>query len=632
MTFIWVALSVLLIFCPVLSHAEERHNKDGKAYFKAGLNFFNSERYPEAIESFAASLEKLLLIGDYSLLYMSKAYIKTGDLEKSNKCLEQLLSEYPQTPLKKTVRALLIKNTIETDREKAETLLEAYTRDYPDDEKMRFLLGEMMKDKDKARAKTIFRELYIRAGALDMKAYKEIEPVDVSVPDLIKRALNLINAGRYKEAESILRAVKLAKGSIHKKDLLETLALSLFRQKQYKEAGEVYLKASNFYEAGVAFSRAEEYEAFNRALAKVVSMKDERAGRLLISSAIAKRRGGNTKEALRLLSKVKTRYPSYKEQALWHTGWTYYLSGDYKKANDVFSELYKAYGDAKYLYWGTRIIENEGESVGHIYKELESKDGFYGILSGLRNGKDIEVIGISNINDFSAGHTETPALFERTDVLLEVGLKEEAVMELIHISKNVIAEEDLIAIAYKLKSIGEYRKAIGIASRLPEEARPDEILYPLAYYQTINEESSIYGINPVLILSVIREESRFDPEAYSQAGAIGIMQIMPETARRLGKGLEIKIRNTEHIYDVRVNIKLGLYYLSCLLKEFGSLPPALAAYNAGEHRVREWLKRRDYQSYDEFIEDIPYQETKEYIKRIMITYFKYKKVYGIIVQ
>ncbi|MBI4824202.1 MAG: transglycosylase SLT domain-containing protein [Nitrospirae bacterium] len=619
MTFFRIALFLLL---PAITTAD---GIDGRAYFKAGVDFFDSKKYPEAIESFSSSHEKLPIIGDYSLLYMSKAYIKTGDLEKSNKCLEQLLKEYPQTPLKKTARALLIKNTVEADREKAEALLEVYIRDYPNDEGMRFLLGELLKDKDKARAKEIFRELYIGAGSLDMKASREIEPEEVSVPELIKRGSNLIYAGRYKEAESMLKAIRLAKGSGHKKGFLETLALSLFRQKQYEEAGETYMEASNFYEAGVAFLRAEKYDAFDRALAKVVSMKDERAGGLLISSSIAKRREGNTEEALRLLSKVKATYPAHAEQALWHTGWTYYLSGDYKSAIGIFSELYKAYGDTKYLYWNARAIENEGGNPTHIYKGLESKDGFYSILSGLRNSKNLNASGDSNIQgDMSIGGVEDAVGFERPDILLEAGLKGEAVMELMHMSKNVISDKELIGIAYKINSMGEYRKAIGMVSILSKETKPDEILYPLAYWQSIKEQSSIYGIDPLLVLSLIREESRFDPEACSQAGAIGIMQIMPETARRLADKLGIKLKGTEHIYDVELNLKLGMYYLWRLLEEFGSATHAIAAYNAGEHRVRQWLGKQKYQSYDEFIEDIPYQETSQYIKRILTTYYIYK--------
>jgi len=105
------------------------------------------------------------------------------------------------------------------------------------------------------------------------------------------------------------------------------------------------------------------------------------------------------------------------------------------------------------------------------------------------------------------------------------------------------------------------------------------------------------------------------------------MQIMPHTARTLDRRLNLDISDDAAIYDVKTNVTIGGYYLNSLLKEFGSLPVALAAYNAGHDKVREWIKEGNYKSFDEFIEDIPYEETRTYVKRVLLTYATYMNLW-----
>jgi soluble lytic murein transglycosylase len=126
----------------------------------------------------------------------------------------------------------------------------------------------------------------------------------------------------------------------------------------------------------------------------------------------------------------------------------------------------------------------------------------------------------------------------------------------------------------------------------------------------------------------MREESTFDPNARSTAGAVGLMQLMPQTAFSLDGNLQLGITNSSQVCNINNNIHLGTYYLSILIKEFGSYTYALAAYNAGEEQVRKWTQKGNYKSIDEFIEDIPYSETRNYVKRVMTTFFEYKRFSG----
>ncbi|RPI34703.1 MAG: lytic transglycosylase domain-containing protein, partial [Nitrospiraceae bacterium] len=127
-------------------------------------------------------------------------------------------------------------------------------------------------------------------------------------------------------------------------------------------------------------------------------------------------------------------------------------------------------------------------------------------------------------------------------------------------------------------------------------------------------------------LSVMREESRFDCNAKSGAGAYGLMQLMPQTAYRLDRSLKLGINRPSQLTVARNNIHLGSFYLKSLFNEFHSLPHVLAAYNAGEQAVRTWQEQGNYRSVDEFIEDIPYAETRNYVKKVLTSYFQYKKL------
>ncbi len=100
---------------------------------------------------------------------------------------------------------------------------------------------------------------------------------------------------------------------------------------------------------------------------------------------------------------------------------------------------------------------------------------------------------------------------------------------------------------------------------------------------------------------------------------------MPSTAHKFDKHVKIALKNAGQLHDAKTNILIGSYYLKHLVKTFNSIPLAIAAYNAGEEAVREWLKKGSYTTVDEFIEDIPYDETRNYVKRVLTTYFEYMR-------
>ncbi|MEW6215063.1 MAG: transglycosylase SLT domain-containing protein, partial [Nitrospirota bacterium] len=401
-------------------------------------------------------------------------------------------------------------------------------------------------------------------------------------------------------------------------------------------------------------------KAFDSALHELLKIEDKRAGSILITVASDRRKNGKNEEAIRMYRDVIEKYPSETEDALWGIGWAYFLTGEYKKASDIFTKLYNNYNDTKYLYWKARSLEATGENALDIYHALMKKDGdFYSIMSYVRTKRPLERSstppfnsllskggyrgvkgdegGFSNetqkfpetTTNFIGGIPVGSKKIDRVEALFELGLSKEALLELIQISKTISLIEDLLYIGLKFQELGEYKHMASLATKIPYRERLNHLCYPLAYWDTVEALSKKYGVDPFLVLSIVREESMFDLKAMSAAGALGLMQVMPQIAYRLNSKLQLGISTAYQLYNYKDNIHLGTYYLSTLIKEFGSYTYAIAAYNAGEEAVKRWLQKGNYRSADEFIEDIPYSETKNYVKRVITSLFEYKRIYPI---
>ncbi len=151
-------------------------------------------------------------------------------------------------------------------------------------------------------------------------------------------------------------------------------------------------------------------------------------------------------------------------------------------------------------------------------------------------------------------------------------------------------------------------------------------LFPLKYLGEIRQFSEEMGVDKYLVVSLIKAESNFNPDAVSSAKAKGVMQLTDETAQFCAEKLGITL-NEGDIYKSEINIRLGVYYLKRMLELFGGDEDlAVAAYNAGEGRVREWLKDPTLSTDGESLQIIPYEETRKHVKKIAT----YKKVYKLL--
>lgn len=155
-----------------------------------------------------------------------------------------------------------------------------------------------------------------------------------------------------------------------------------------------------------------------------------------------------------------------------------------------------------------------------------------------------------------------------------------------------------------------------------------KIFYPYPHQKQILQSSNEYHVDPHLVLAIIRTESRFYSRANSHVGAKGLMQIMPETGTWIAGQMKIKDYNEEMLFDPEYNLRMGIWYLSYLEKNFqGNNVIMLAAYNAGENKVKRWLAEGLWTGMEKDIGQIPYQETRDYIEKVLFDYQVYKRVY-----
>lgn len=152
-------------------------------------------------------------------------------------------------------------------------------------------------------------------------------------------------------------------------------------------------------------------------------------------------------------------------------------------------------------------------------------------------------------------------------------------------------------------------------------------IYPKKYEQYVDKYAKEYDIDNLLIYSIIKVESNFNEKANSNAEAIGLMQLMENTAVEIYNKVEGQTITTEKLYYPEINIKIGTYYFYTLLNKYNNIGLALAAYNAGMGRVDSWIKDGTIKQDGSDLENIPFKETNLYVRKVLNIYEKYKKIY-----
>lgn len=274
--------------------------------------------------------------------------------------------------------------------------------------------------------------------------------------------------------------------------------------------------------------------------------------------------------------------------------------------------------DSAWQYWLARAKEQlDGkEAARSLYQELAKTRSYYGFLSSIRldqpislQHEDLKVESSHYHNVFS-----TPAI-KRFEELRHVGFDAIARVEWFR-AIDKMSLEDRHAAAKIAQKMGLHDMVIFTLAKSP--FRNDLILrFPLAHEPEILNHAKQRDIDPAWVFAIARQESGFHADAISHAGARGLMQLLPSTAKLVAKQYDIPYHSETDLHQPLTNIKLGTAYLKNLKeKTFDNLILATAAYNAGPGRIPRWLYE-DAMETDRWIENIPYKETREYVKNVM---------------
>lgn len=297
------------------------------------------------------------------------------------------------------------------------------------------------------------------------------------------------------------------------------------------------------------------------------------------------------------------------------------------------------------LYWlaqTERQMENYEARVVFLNQLIEKYPmDFYAMVARLElamqplNFLEPRAIQKSSPRKWGLGETNRKRI-NRGEKLISIGFLEMGMKELSQIPQEEDNQEFLYYLAQLFKRAGGYQRAISLSWGISRKNHHNaispslaEILFPKPYVEKAIQETSQYKLSPYLVLALMRQESAFNKKVVSSAQAIGLMQLLPTTATRVARSMGTKLPDQNDLKKPEVNIQLGVKYLSGLLDDFeGNIIFALASYNAGPNKVKQWLETRSHLLPLEFMESIPYKETRNYVKKVLRNYVIYKTLYG----
>ena len=362
----------------------------------------------------------------------------------------------------------------------------------------------------------------------------------------------------------------------------------------------------------------------------------------------------------KLLNKYNWGY--FTPSAQFKIPWLHRLAGRLEEAKVGFNEYLKYADPEKFgnpdngfpapgdfrpaaLYWladTERQLENYESKVDSLKRLVEEFPmDFYAMVARIEmsipplNFLEPRSIQRSSPRKLGLGDINRKRI-NRAEKLISIGFLEMGMKELSQISQEKYDEEFSYYLAQLFQKAGGYQRAIRLSWGISSRNRHDsispslvKILFPKPYVEKAKQESSRYNLSPYLVMGLMRQESAFNKKVISSANAIGLMQLLPTTATRVARSMRTELPDQNDLKKPEVNIQLGVKYLSGLLGDFDdNIVFALASYNAGPGRVRQWMNLRSDLKPLEFMESIPYKETRNYVKKVLRNYVIYKTLYG----
>jgi soluble lytic murein transglycosylase len=664
----------------VLSYARQ-HPGDGAAaaYLALGHAYMLDRRYAEAASTYRQASASGIALDDYADYLEAQAAVQAGHGSDAFALLDHFAERHPESIFNADAPVLLANAYLQQNNPQAALgvlvpLAQTAQATHAD---FRYSLGHAYQmSGDTGHAAAAYRSLYaalpLSVEAAEARAQLQVMGVPVSAAEQKVHADQLFNAKRYEEAGEEYHAIEHNAAGLSQADhdaLLIYAAACDMKLKRLSRRDVEKLPETSDDSAALKdymlaeLSRNEGDEVSHDAL--IAQMVERFPHSRWLEEALYS--GGNMyllkhdpKQATYHYSLLVTMFPesTYAASAHWRAAWMNYRLHNYVEAARLMDEQIERYPAGievpGALYWRGRIYEDEEHNFAqavNYYRVLSScyVNFYYAGLARQRlnvlKGQTavaaaapvLSAVRRPVVPPLTGELPENEPHLIKARLLANAALNEYIGPE---IQASPTADEwGALAQAEIFASYGEYTRSVqsmkhsGISFySLSIDEVPDvywKLLFPQPYWADLVANAQKNGLDPYLVASLIRQESEFNAGVISHANAWGLMQLLPSVGKSLAKKQGIKHFNANDLLNPAINLQLGTANLKLVLERFGGQAEyALAAYNAGDVPVRQWMSSSDYKDMPEFVESIPYTETREYVEAILRNREFYRALYG----
>jgi len=679
----------VLLLRSIVSSSLDSREKKRSSYLLAHC-LAHTNKLDESIDLFLASIKSYPEIEDYIRFHLAEVFLKSGKIKEALEQVNILHKKFPNTLLLIKSNILLAKilekdNKIQTalnvlgeaEKRISDSSMRSDDRSYLPE--VVFLQGQLyQKVGKKHEAYDRYRLLHIAfpTNQLTHQAKEEmielakdmstnIKPLDLNEHEQRTRALlrdveykqivgeisELLKQNSSLPANFYFHLAKAQKG-LRKRNLsISALRKFLEHHPNHKRKQEALFKIgrnlwnTGYYRDGLKYFKNSIDTATNHTLAN--------QARFFIGKMYEEKKEYQkaTKYYTELVSQSSDEYA---ERAAWQLGWMSYTTGDFKKAYDYFDNSVRKYPSGLFIessmFWSAKSAK-QLKSMNlsqQIFKNVNTMFPYtyYGIRAGeIKPDKNfVPKIHREEEPPFTTTtlSIDTHFHYSRGIELSATGFYEDARLEIKKIEsttrKNLSGVLWLTKLYNDAHAYSDTMRVMQLYKNFKTKLREKDLtknfwknFYPLAYAKTIHDNAKIFNVDPYFVKGLIRQESLFNSQVQSRAGAIGLMQIMPETGRSLyANTKKSEPFNATILFNPETNIQLGIQYIAQLNKHFKkNKSHILISYNAGPHNLKKWLKRFSHlQDPDVFIESIPYPETRKYVKKVLRNYGIYQTLYS----
>ena len=661
-----------------------RHAKEDAgalAWLVIGYAHTLDRDYVRAIDPLNRAKPRAGDLGDYVTLYLGTSYYQTGRLAEAVATLSVFDKSYPESLLTRDVHVTYANALVADGRApEAVELLESDRQPVRAD--LELALGRAYEAADQAtKALAVFRNLYFtmplswEASQSEGELKKLSAVPQVQPPSFDQRATRadlLAKGKQFNEAANEYRSLLNEAGPEKRVAIQLAMAEALRHAGRDKEAKKVLeaipdttpeIKAQRLFNLGEIARGGNDDDGFLRILEQLrqTAPTSSWLEQALLSAGNIYLLRRDYDRAIDSYRELQQRFPNggRASYAHWKATWLSLRQGRRADAVQGFEDkigLYPSSGEVPAaLYWRARLAEEDGEpaKARAYYQKISERfrNYYYGELARqqirkLKTDSDPvhyalldRVPAIDANAKITADAVPTDNLrVQKAQLLENGGLLDFAVREL-----RAAAEEDkgnwlAPQTARVYADAGRYDVAIEVLKRavpnyfavdLPSLPRPYwEALFPRPYWVDLKKFSSSNALDPYLVAALIRQESEFNPNAVSHANAVGLMQLLPKVGKSVAKQQKLRRFSSAQLFTPGVNLQLGTRYFRSMVDKFGAFEYALAAYNAGADRVQDWLGEGKFRDPQEFVESIPFTETREYVQAILRNASVYRQLYG----